>query len=120
MRKTTERNFSGSLILSRSQQTLPFERRPDHENQFEDEYSLHLDNLLDSELLFDIRSLLHSEDPSELEGLFDLEMSDLCINNGSVATSLIKTSRSGKVFWRWVRGHRGERQTPKPVQTDSS
>ena len=71
MRKTTQRNSSDSLILS-----PPYERRLDRD-QLDQENSFRVDNLLDSEMLFDSAFLLDFEDSSGLEDLFDLKMPDL-------------------------------------------
>lgn len=71
MRKTTQRNSSDSLMLSR-----PYKRRLDR-NQLDRENSFPADNLLDSEMLFDSAFLLDFEDSSGLEDLFDLKVLDL-------------------------------------------
>jgi hypothetical protein len=71
MRKTTEANFSDSLISSQ-----PSERRLDR-NQSDQENSFRIDNLLDSEMPFDSAFLLDCDDSSGLENLFDLKIPDL-------------------------------------------
>jgi hypothetical protein len=79
MRKTTEGDFRDSRMLGRGRKTLRLEDRLDQENQANRANPFHLDNLLDSGLLFDSKFLLDSEDPSDLDDLdpFDVNISDL-------------------------------------------
>jgi hypothetical protein len=79
MTKTTERNFSDSLILSRSHEVLRLERRLNEEKHANRENPFRLDDLLDSKLSSDSNFLLDSDDSFDLDDLdpFDLSISDL-------------------------------------------
>jgi hypothetical protein len=71
MKKTTETNSSDSQILSRSEEEQPLETLLDLRNQFDEEDSFYLDNLVDSRVPFDSRSLLNYGDSADFEDLLD-------------------------------------------------